>query len=161
MEKVKITGVAETMLQTLYARASQIARSAMDEAWTQEIEKPEGKVLAVIEGLTMYLTEADVQKILSFIAAKFPNAEVIVETMNPLSVKHFKEKTIESTTAKFTWGIKNGKELTRLAPEFEWVRDVSLTKGMKIMYPIYHLIGWIPVVKTISNQLVVLRGRRD
>lgn len=142
-------------------RVSQIAKSAMDEAWVKEIGKPAGNILVVIEGLTMYLTQADVKQILSIIAANFPDAEVIMETMNPLVVKHFKEKSIEATTAKFTWGIQNGKGLARLAPEFEWVKDVSLVEGMKVMYPIYHLIGWIPVVKTISNRLVVLHGRGD
>ena len=30
-----------------------------------------------------------------------------------------KEKTIEGSNAKFTWGVKNGKELKRIIPAFK------------------------------------------
>lgn len=138
-------------------RISMIAKSAMDETWTQEIEEPMGKVLVVIEGLVMYLTEQDVRQILSIISGCFANFEVIMETMNPWVVKHMKEKSIEATKAKFTWGIKTGKELEYMTPEFQWIKDVSLVEGMKVIMPVYHLFGWIPAIKNISNKLVVLR----
>ena len=67
-------------------RICMIAKSAMDESWAEVVGKQKGKVLVVIEGLTMYLTE-----------------------------------------------------------------------GMKVMYPAYGLIGWIPAVQNIANRLVVLR----
>lgn len=54
-------------------------------------------------------------------------------------------------------GIKSGKELEEIAPEYTWVRDVSLVEGMKIIMPVYRLFGWIPAVKNISNKLAVLR----
>ena len=47
-----------------HGRISMIAKSAMDESWAAEIEDPTGEVLVVIEGLVMYLTEADIKKIL-------------------------------------------------------------------------------------------------
>lgn len=80
-----------------------------------------------------------------------------METMNPWVVKHMKEKSIEATKARFTWGIRSGKELERISPEYIWVRDVSFVEGMKAIMPVYHLFGWIPAVKNISNKLVVLR----
>lgn len=136
---------------------SMIAKPAMDESWAEGIEEPKGRVLVVIEGLAMYLSEQDVKKMLSIISRRFASAEVIMEVMSPWIVKHVKEKSIEKTKAKFTWGIKSGKELQRIAPEYAWVRDVSLAEGMKILMPVYRLFGWIPVVKNISNKLVVLR----
>lgn len=136
---------------------SMIARSAMDEGWADEIEETDGRVLVIIEGLVMYLSEQDVKKILSIISGRFDSAEVIMEVMNPWIVKNVKEKSIEKTRAKFTWGIKSGRELACIAPEYRWVRDVSLVEGMKIIMPIYRLFGWIPMVKNISNKLVVLR----
>ena len=136
---------------------SMIAKSAMDKRWADEIEEPKGKVLVIIEGLSMYLSEQDVKRILSIISKRFKRAEVIMEVMNPWVAKHVKEKSIEKTKAKFTWGIRSGSELRRILPEYTWVRDVSLVEGMKIIMPVYHLFGWIPVVKNISNKLVVLR----
>lgn len=63
----------------------------------------------------MYLTESDVRRILTVIDRCFPHAQVIMETMNPWVAVHMKEKSIDATTAKFTWGLKSGRELERLA----------------------------------------------
>lgn len=137
-------------------RVSMIAKSAMDETWADDIDETENRTLIVMEGLVMYLTEADVKQILSIIDRRFRSAKVIMETMNPWIVKHMKEKSIEATRAKFTWGIKSGKDLKNLAPGFTWVRDVGLTEGMKVIYPVYRLLGGIPAVRNISNKLVIL-----
>ena len=61
---------------------SQIAMSAMDD-WGSEISEQSAPVLIVIEGLTMYLSEADVQRIFTVISRRFEKATVFVETMNP------------------------------------------------------------------------------
>lgn len=137
-------------------RVSMIAKSAMDETWADDIDETESGTLIVMEGLVMYLTEADVKQILSIIDRRFRSAKVIMETMNPWIAKHMKEKSIEATRAKFIWGLKSGKELKTLAPGFIWVRDVSLTEGMKVIYPAYRLLGQIPAVRNISNKLVIL-----
>lgn len=138
-------------------RVAMIAKSAMDESWADEIGEPKGKVLVVIEGLVMYLTEADVKQILSIVDRRFDSVEIIMETMNPWVVKHMKEKSIEATKAKFTWGLKSGRDLKLISPGFDWIEDVSLVEGMKVILPVYRLIGWIPAVKNISNKLVVLK----
>ena len=87
-------------------KISQIAMSAMDD-WGGEIKGTSTDVLVIIEGLTMYLSESDVKRIFDVIAARFDRATVLVETMNPMVVKRFKEKSIEASKAKFTWGVKN------------------------------------------------------
>ena len=73
----------------------QIAKSAMDASYVDEIEYAGENVLVVIEGLTMYLKEADVLQIFSIIEKAFPKVTVMVETMSPFVVKHVKEKSIE------------------------------------------------------------------
>lgn len=100
---------------------SQIAMSAMDD-WGDKIQQQSEPVLVIIEGLTMYLNQADVQRIFEVIAARFAEASVFVETMNPVMVKRFKEKSIEGSNAKFTWGVKNGEALAQLLPA---VRNIS------------------------------------
>lgn len=137
-------------------RVYMIASSAMDENWVKEIDKPKGKILVVIEGLVMYLTEADVKQILSIIERNFSNVEIIMETMNPFIVRHMKEKSIEASNAKFTWGLRTGRDLMEMVSGLKWVKDVSLVEGMKVLYPVYHVFGWIPVIKNISNKLVIL-----
>lgn len=80
---------------------SQIAMSAMDD-WGGKISEQNVPVLIVIEGLTMYLNAKDVQQIFKVISSRFSKATVFVETMNPMIVKRFKERSIEGSHAKFT-----------------------------------------------------------
>ena len=134
---------------------SQIAMSAMDD-WGKEIVKSDGHVLVIIEGLTMYLGEADVKRIFEIIAGRFENVTVFAETMNPMIVKHFKEKSIEGSHAKFTWGVKNGKALAALLPDFRLVEEHSLTEGMAEFVPIYKLLDKIGFVRNISNKIIVI-----
>ena len=110
-------------------KISQITMSAMDD-WGGEIKGTSTDVLVIIEGLTMYLSESDVKRIFDVIAARFDRATVLVETMNPMVVKRFKEKSIEASKAKFTWGVKNGAALAALLPDFRFVEEHSLCEGM-------------------------------
>ena len=135
---------------------SQIAMSAMDD-WGGEISEQNAPVLIIIEGLTMYLSERDVQQIFTVISHRFENATVFAETMNPTVVKRFKEKSIEGSHAKFIWGIKNGKALAELLPDFSFVEEHSLTEGMAAFVPIYKLLDKLPAVRNISNKIIVLQ----
>lgn len=138
---------------------SQISKSAMED-WGDEITENNTPVLVIAEGLTMYLSEADVKCIFAVIADRFKKASVFVETMNPMIVKHFKEKSIEGSHAKFTWGTKNGRTLTGLLPDFRFVAEHSLTEGMAAFIPIYKLLGKIPFVRNISNKIIILEKRQ-
>lgn len=134
----------------------QIAKSAMDESYRDNIQYHGENILVIIEGLTMYLSENDIKKMFSII--DFKNSTVMVEVMVPFVVKHIKEKSIEGSHAKFTWGIKNGKELEKFLPTFSFLTEVSLVEGMKKLMPIYHVLGKTPFVYNISNKIVVLNN---
>lgn len=135
----------------------QIAESAMDEGWAEKIEYTGEPVLVIIEGLTMYLTEEDVVKIFEIIDRKFKKATVLVEVMSPFVVKNIKEKSIDQSEAKFTWGVKNGKLLADKLPAFTHVADHSLAEGMAVFVPVYRILKKIPVVANISNKIVILK----
>ena len=137
---------------------SQIAMSAMDD-WGGEISELSEQnvpVLIVIEGLTMYLNAKDVQQIFAVISSRFEKATVFVETMNPMIVRRFKEKSIEGSHAKFTWGVKNGSALAAMLPDFQFMEEHSLTEGMAVFTPIYKLLDRLPAVRNISNKIIVL-----
>ena len=134
---------------------SQVARSAMED-WGGEIREWGTPALVIVEGLTMYLSEGDVKRIFAVIAGRFHKATVLVETMNPMVVKHFKEKSIAGSHAKFTWGVKSGTALAKLLPDFRFVEEHSLTEGMAAFAPVYKVLGKIPAIRNISNKIVVL-----
>lgn len=135
---------------------TQIAMSAMDD-WGKMVEESRTPVNIIIEGLTMYLSEADVQQIFAVIANRFDDATVLVEIMNPMMVKRFKEKSIEGSNAKFTWGIKDSKALAVLLPNFRFVEEHGLTEGMAQFVPIYKVLDKIPAIRNISNKIIALK----
>ena len=134
---------------------SQIAMSAMDD-WGGEIKERNTPVLIIIEGLTMYLSENDVRRIFGVISRRFENAAVFVEIMNPMIVRRFKERSIEGSNAKFTWGVKDGPALAALLPDFRFAQEHSLTEGMAAFVPIYKVLGRLSAVRNISNKIIVL-----
>lgn len=134
---------------------SQIAMSAMDD-WRGKISEQNVPVLVVIEGLTMYLSTKDVQQIFAVISRRFEKATVFVETMSPMMAMRFKEKSIEGSHAKFSWGVKNGEALAALLAGFQCREEHSLIEGMAVFAPIYKLLGKLSIVRNISNKIIVL-----
>lgn len=134
---------------------SQIAMSAMED-WGKEIKEQNTPVLVIIEGLTMYLSEEEVQRVFAVISRRFEKATVFAEIMNPMIVRHFKEKSIEGSHAKFTWGVKNGVALAALLPDFRFVEEHSLCEGMAVFAPVYKVLDKLSIVRNISNKLIVL-----
>ena len=134
---------------------SQIAQSAMED-WGGAVAETDAPTLVIIEGLTMYLTQEDVQQIFAVIHKRFAKATVFVEIMNPMVVKNMKEKSIDGNHAKFTWGAKNGTELQALLPGFTCTGEHSLVEGMAEFMPVYKALGKIPVVRNISNKIILM-----
>lgn len=134
---------------------SQIAQSAMED-WGGAVAETDAPTLVIIEGLTMYLTQEDVQQIFAVIHKRFAKATVFVEIMNPMVVKNMKEKSIEGSHVKFTWGAKNGTELQALLPGFTCTGEHSLVEGMAEFMPVYKALGKIPVVHNISNKIILM-----
>ena len=134
---------------------SQIAMSAMED-WGSEIKETSVPALIIIEGLVMYLSEEDVKRIFSVISRRFGQAHILIEIMNPVMVKRFKEKSIEGSHAKFTWGIQNGEKLAGLLPDFSFVEEHGLTEGMAAFVPIYKFLDKFSFIRNISNKIVVL-----
>ena len=135
---------------------SQLAMSAMDD-WGAKIAETNAPALIIIEGLTMYLAQTDVQQIFRVISGRFQDATVFVETMNPMVVRRFQEKSIAASGARFTWGVKDGETLAALLPDFRFMEEHGLTEGMAVFVPIYKLLDKIPAVRSLSNRIVVLQ----
>ena len=76
--------------------------------------------------------------------------------MNPSVVKHMKEKSIEGSHAKFTWGVRGGAELQALLSGFTCTGEHSLVDGMAEFMPIYKVLGKIPAARSISNKIGLL-----
>ena len=48
-------------------------------------------------------------------------------------------------------------ELQRIVSKFSVQQEVSLVEGMKVLMPIYKVIGKIPAVRNFSNKICVMK----
>lgn len=138
-----------------FGRVSTIGCSCFDPSWPQRVEK-RGKMLFIIEGLSMYLTRDQVGKMLQIIRDSFDNAYVIMECLCPKFVNKEKvEKSIQSTGAVFTWGANTFEELGSLAEGFRKVKNDNILRGMVKLNPLYKMVTWIPIVRKCAQKILV------
>lgn len=136
-------------------RVSTIGCSCFDLSWPAKVEK-RGKMLFIVEGLSMYLTSDQVGKMLEIIRDGFDNAYVIMECLCPKFVNKEKvEKSIQATGAVFTWGANTFEELGSLAEGFQKVKNDNILRGMVKLNPFYKLVVWIPLVKKYAQKILV------
>ena len=136
-------------------RISTIACSVLDEKWVEQV-KVRGKMLFIIEGLTMYMTADEVKKMLAIIRDHFDNAYVCMETLCPYFVKKEGiEKSIKATGATFTWGANCFDDLGDIAAGFRKVKDDNIVRGMLTLTPLYGLVAWMSIVKKFAQKILV------
>lgn len=137
-------------------RISAIGSSALDSMWVEEV-KVRGKVLFIIEGLTMYLTAAEVGTLLGIIHDNFDNAVVMMECIAPVWVdKQGVEKSIAKTGAKFKWGANSFDDLGEIGRGFHKVKDDNILRGMEKIQPMYRILSKLPIVKKVTQKILIL-----
>lgn len=136
-------------------RISTIGISALDSAWAARIVA-HGKVLFIIEGLTMYLTAAEVGTLLGIIRDHFADATVMMECIAPMWVnRQGVEKSIAKTGAKFQWGANSFDDLGDIGRGFHKVKDDNILRGMVAVHPIYRILGRLPIAKEITQKILI------
>lgn len=136
-------------------RVTTLAYSAMDPGWADEI-LIRNDVLFIVEGLTMYLNQKNVEDIINIIDTNFDECTIFMEIMPPVSVKNTKEESIEDTNAKFIWGVEKGHELTEINQNFKWIKDVNLFDGVNVFKPHYRIVTWFPLLRKRMDYIAVL-----
>lgn len=136
-------------------RVSTIGISALDSAWAEKVTK-RGKMLFVIEGLSMYLTAEENAQMLSVIRDNFDNATVFFETISKRWVNGEKaEKSIQETGAKFVFGADTFDDLGSVAKGFRMIKNDDIVRGMTTIMPILKPFQRIPLVHKIAEKILI------
>lgn len=136
-------------------RVSTIGISALNPAWAEKVTK-RGKMLFVIEGLSMYLTAEENAQMLSVIRDNFDNATVFFETISKRWVNGEKaEKSIQETGAKFVFGADTFDDLGSVAKGFRMVKNDDIVRGMTTIMPILKPFQGIPLVHKIAEKILI------
>lgn len=100
--------------------------SALDTDWMDSLAQ-DAPILFIVEGLLMYLTEAQIKAMLGAIAERFPRAELLLEVIGVSQAKntHLND-AISKTDAQFKFGIRDASEMGDWHPKLEYLGDVSV-----------------------------------
>lgn len=136
-------------------RVSTVGISVLDESWAKEI-KVRGKMLFIIEGLSMYLTAEENATMLKIIRDNFDNAYVLMECLAKMWVKReHVEKSIQQTGAKFVFGADCFRDLGKVAEGFHKIKNDNILRGMRVLMPAQRLLDWLPIAKKITQKILV------
>lgn len=136
-------------------RVLNIGCSVLDFSWVKNINA-DGKVLFVVEGLSMYLTKDENAKMLEIIRKNFKNATVMLECLAKRWVNREKiEKSIENTGAKFIFGADSFEDIADIAGGFRKIKDDNITRGMIALHPVLKLFEKLPVVDKMTEKILV------
>jgi O-methyltransferase involved in polyketide biosynthesis len=106
-----------------------VAASVTDPAWVQDIpgDRP---VLAIGEGLTMYLTKEEGVALLRRIIDHFPSGELQFDAFNRLGIKsQWTNAVVRRSGAKLSWGIDGPDDVLKAVPGLRLLSWVSALDG--------------------------------
>ena len=136
-------------------RVSTIGISALDPAWAKEV-RVRGKMLFVIEGLSMYLTAEENGQILKIIKDNFDNAYILMECLAKMWVnKESIEKSIQQTGSKFVFGADHFEELGNMTAGYHKIKDDNILRGMAVFSPAYKLFALLPIAKKFTQKILI------
>lgn len=136
-------------------RVSTIGISATDPAWADKVTK-RGKMLFIIEGLSMYLTSDENAQMLSIIRDKFDNATVLMECLAKKWVnKERTEKSIQDTGAKFVFGADTFDDLGKAADGFRCIKNDDIIRGMSVIMPVLKPFRKLHFFKKIAQKILI------
>ena len=134
-----------------------ISASVTDPAWSADI--PTGRpVLAIGEGLTMYLTEVDGVALLRRIVDRFGSGELQFDAFNSLGIKtQWSNAVVRRSGARLHWAINKPEDILRAVPGtrlLAWVSPFD-TSEFGLVQPAYRVVAevmsWLPATRYMAQ----------
>ncbi len=99
-------------------RVTHLAMSMFDAAWLEQVAAPPGTpVLVIAEGLFCYCEEADIRRLFAAVAARWPGAHVLFQSISPRYVgREADVGAVNLTRAKLRWGVHSGRDVAAWQP---------------------------------------------
>jgi O-methyltransferase involved in polyketide biosynthesis len=98
-------------------RCRMIAASVTDPGWTDSVDAGGRPVLAIAEGLLMYLGEADVRRLVLRLHGAFPGCRLIADVFSRMTARSAaNHPSLKQTGATIGWGMDDPREMESWAP---------------------------------------------
>ena len=89
-----------------------------------EIDLDNQSVLIVAEGLTMYLSEQELQQLIKGLNSKFSNATIVFDAYSKQAVKGSKIKNpVNQMNANIKWGMNNPDDFNKLNHNLKFIKE--------------------------------------
>ena len=117
-------------------REHYIAKSILDFSWIDDIKQYGSDFFFFAGGVFMYFTEAENKLIFSELAARFPRAELIFDSISKQGMIHASRMLAASKmqNAVMHWGLDNSDEIKAWSLNIHTVTKISNFKGIKGTY---------------------------
>ncbi len=141
-------------------REINIAKSALDPTWPNDVKTNGKKLLIISEGMMMYLKEEEVKELLQILTNGFDRFEAQFDLLYKGMVnKGNIHDTVKKTSARFSWGVKNGSEITTLCPALKQTGLINFTDELKYLMPGFTKI-FIPFLYITNNRLGIYQLKK-
>ncbi|MCP3804034.1 class I SAM-dependent methyltransferase [Allokutzneria sp. A3M-2-11 16] len=110
----EVVELRERLLPTPPGDYTVISSSVTDDAWLEQVpaDRP---VVAVFEGLSMYLSEEDGTRLVQRITGRFPSGELLFDCYGSMGIKLQKlVPAVRNAGATLDWGIDTPGQIERL-----------------------------------------------
>lgn len=144
-----------------HERVVNIAKSALDKTWTQEVDINNKPVLIISEGVLMYLKEEEIKTFLNILTDSFDKFvaqfDLLYKTMVNRGEQH---DTVKYMTADFNFGVTDGHEIVDLNPKLTQVDLIDFTDEMS-KFNLGMLRLFLPMIRKFNNRLGVYQYTAD
>lgn len=109
-------------------RHQYIPKDVRDLSWMQEIPRDNTSLLFIAEGMFMYLTREEVQRILTAMADHFPGSQILFDVFTPTVIKlrNRHEDPLANLEAQMQWGETHPQVVESWDPRFQLVDTWSV-----------------------------------
>jgi O-methyltransferase involved in polyketide biosynthesis len=125
-----------------------LARSILDEAWTNDVRQFTGRpILFVAEGLLPYFTEAQHKLVFGYLAGHFPGQQMLFQTSAPSLTRDLipsSDLAKLRTSAELQWGLEDSAQISALDPRIHLLDDFPLLAGREHELPQELRQRWSP-----------------
>lgn len=109
-------------------RYHMIASSVTELAWMDKVASGGQPVLVVAEGLLMYLSEADVRRLVLRLHETFPGCRLIADVFSRLTARSAtNHPSLKNTGATLGWGMDDPHEMEAWAPDLRLLEEWYFT----------------------------------
>lgn len=119
-----------------------IASPVTDLEWMQQLDSTSRPVLAVAEGLLMYLSEEDVRRLVLQLQQTLPRCRIIADVFSRMAARSAtRHPSLKQTGASIAWGIDDPHEIEAWAPGIHLLEEWFFTQDpdLALLSPGYRL----------------------